>query len=147
MFKMNKLLILLIVISAACANQGNTGQEGKEIANEYEKAITTDQLLNNGKKWSADQATKKNVAEMVEVINDSRYADATQRKELYVVLQAKIDGLIKECRMRGPEHDVLHVWLEKVLNGMKELKEGDGDYNEARAALKMDIESFNTYFE
>ena len=64
-------------------------------------------------------------------------------------LQAKIDTLVKECCMKGAEHDALHVWLEKVIKDLKELKEEDDDdeYKEAYAALKKDVASFYQSFE
>ena len=73
--------------------------------------------------------------------------DAAKREELSAKLQSKIDTLIKQCRMQGPEHDALHVWLEKVLTDMKQLKDGENGYSAAYAALKKQIESFYLFFE
>jgi len=50
--------------------------------------------------------------------------------------------------MKGAEHDALHLWLEKVLKHVKELKEEETDeYGAAYAALKKDVESFYDFFE
>ena len=142
--KMKKLLILLTIAIAACNSQVKTEQKGNENANGN---TTTTVPLNKGNKWKADEATKKNVAGMVKVVNDSIYADATKRRQLYATLQSKIDTLVSQCRMQGAEHDALHVWLEKVLKDMKEMKKEDNEYREAYAALKRDIESFYGFFE
>ena len=82
-----------------------------------------------------------------EVVNDSSYADAAKRMQLYANLQSKIDRLVKQCSMNGAEHDALHVWLEKVMKDMKELKEENNNYSRVYAELKRDIERFNAFFE
>ena len=142
---MKKLFVILTALAAACTNPKNADQPDKVV---HEHATTTpaDQL-NNGNKWKADQATKQNVAEMMKVVNDSSYANETQRGELYKIMQTKIDTLVSQCSMQGPDHDALHVWLEKVLKDMNEIKSGDDEYSEAFTDLKKDIENFNVQFE
>jgi len=142
---MKKLLIFLIVAVAACTNQSNTEQQANKTAIEEESTAAAP--LNNGSKWKADEATKKNVAEMAQVVNDTIYADATKRMQLYATLQTKIDTLVKQCSMQGAEHDALHVWLKNVLKDMKELKDENDEYNEVYADLKRDIGKFNDWFE
>ena len=143
---MKKLLILLTVAFSACTSQVKTEKKGNENPNEQENTITVIPL-NNGNKWKADQATKKNVAAMVQVVNDGNYADATKRRQLYANVQMKIDTLVKQCGMQGAEHEALHLWLEKVLKDMKKLKEEGTEYNVVHAALKKDIASFYAFFE
>jgi cytochrome c556 len=143
---MKKLLILLTVAFAACTSQVKTKQQDNENGKEQEHTETA-ALLNNGSKWKADEVTKKNVARMVQVVNDSLYADAAKRKQLYATLQTKIDTLVKQCGMQGAEHNALHAWLKKVLKDMKKLKEEDDEYNEVVPDLKKDIEGFNALFE
>ncbi len=143
---MKKLLIFLAVVLAACGGQVNKEQHDHETVKEQEQSGGSPSL-NNGRKWKADEATRKNAAEMAQVVNDRAYADAAKRMQLYAALQTKIDTMVKQCTMQGPEHDALHVWLTGVLGDMKELKEEAGEYNEVRADLKKDIEQFNTLFE
>ena len=143
---MKKLVIILTVAFTACTSQVKTEEHGKESSKEQHNSATAIQL-NNGSKWKADEATKRNVDAMMQVVSDSSYADAAKRKELSAQLQSNIDTLINQCRMKGPDHDALHVWLEKVLKDMKELKEGDDEYSEVYTALKKDIASFDMFFE
>ena len=143
---MKKLLILLTVAIAACTSHINTEQKGNENTNEQENT-TTAIPLNNGSKWKADEATKKNAAAIVQVVNDVNYADAGKREQLYASVQTKIDTMVMQCRMQGAEHEALHLWLEKVLRDMKELKEEGTEYSEVHAALKKDIASFYAFFE
>ena len=145
-FQMKKLSIILIAVMTACSGLEKTDQHGNENSSEQQHTATAVELK-NGRKWKADEATKKNVAAMMHVVSDSSYAGAAKRKELHENVQSKIDSLISQCRMKGAEHDALHVWLGKVLKDMKELKDADNEYGEAHAALKKDIESFYLLFE
>ena len=98
-------------------------------------------------KWKADDATRKNVAALTRVVNDDRYADEKMRAQLITDLQGEIDNLVKECTMKGPDHDALHVWLEQVLQDVKALKEPKNEYAEAYAALRRDVDGFSDAFE
>ncbi len=142
---MKKLSIILIVAITACTNSVKTDEQGNEKSSEQQHTAILE--LNNGRKWTADEATKNNVATMMLVVTDSNYADGAKRRELFDNIQSKIDTLINQCRMKGAEHDALHVWLGKVLKDMKELKKEDNQYSEAYAALKKDIENFYLFFE
>lgn len=143
---MKKILIVLTFVFAACTNQVKTEQQGNKNVKEQEHTAAA-VPLNNGSKWKADETTKKNVAQMVRVVNDSVYANAAKGKQLCAGLQTKIDTLVKQCGMQGPEHDALHAWLEKVLKDMRELKGEDDHYPQAYTDLKKDIEGFNALFE
>jgi hypothetical protein len=143
---MKKLLIVLTVALAACTGPVKKEQKDNTNVKEQETTITA-VPLNNGSKWKADEVTKKNVAELLQVVNNSSYADEKKRSQLYATMQTKIDTLVKQCKMQGPEHEALHVWLKKILEDMKKLKEDDNEYGPAYANLRKDVESFNTYFE
>jgi hypothetical protein len=145
-FYMKRLIIILTVTITACTNQVQTDlQESGSSIGQDQTEMTVP--LNQGSKWKADEATKRNVAAMVQVVNDSSYEDATKRNQLTASLQTKIDSLIKQCSMKGKDHEALHTWLEKVLKDLKELKEEEDEYNQAYALLKKDVESFYTFFE
>jgi len=138
---------MVLAAFVSCTSQQTAEQDENKTANNSEDKIVT-VTLNSGAKWKADEATKKNVTAMIQVVSDSTYADAGKRKQLYTKLKTKIDTLVKECSMKGAEHDALHMWLEKVLKGLKELKEEDDDeYSEVYAALKKDIANFYQSFE
>ena len=138
---MNKILLFISILAISCSN--NASHEGHEQGS---KSAPTLQL-NNGAKWKADEPTQKNVSAIVKVINDSIYLDEKNRAQLSNQLQTRIDTLIQECRMKGPDHDALHLWLEQVLHDLKELKETDKDYQKSFATLKKDVENFYAFFE
>ncbi len=143
---MKKLLILLAMAAMACNNQVKTDQQTDSHENhdtKKEEALS----LNNDKKWNADEATLNNVNAMMVVINDSSYAATSSRSSFINQMQNRIDTLVSQCRMQGPDHDALHLWLNKVTKNMKEIKEEDDEYEKEKEKLKNNIESFYTYFE
>ena len=135
----------------ACSN--NVSQAEATDAGEQEKHDATASVvhnslqLNKGVKWKADEATRKNVAAFVNVINDSSNMEQNNRGQLAKQLQIRIDTLVQQCKMKGPDHDALHVWLEQVLHDLREVKAGDHDYQKSYAALKRDVENFYAFFE
>jgi hypothetical protein len=143
---MKQLLIMALAVFVSCNSQQAAEQQGNNTVSENEDKVAI-VPLNRGAKWKVDEATKKNVLAMVQVISDSTYADPGERKQLYTTLKAKIDTLVKACSMKGAEHDALHAWLENVLEDLKELKEEGDEYSEAYAALKTDILNFYQSFE
>lgn len=144
---MKQLLVVMLVALVSCTSKQAAEQEKSKTVND--KHTVTTVPLNNGAKWQADEATRKSVSAMMQIVTDTTYADAAKRQQLYTNLQAKIDKLVQECRMKGAEHDALHVWLEKVMKDLKELKEeeGDDEYRAAYAAVKTDVASFYQAFE
>lgn len=143
---MKQLLILLAVAIASCTNPQPAKQPENNIESHSDEHGAT-LSLNNGAKWKADDVTKKNVADLVQIINDPAYAGVATREQLYTRTQAKIDTLINQCTMKGPDHEALHAWLGKVLTDVRELKNADHEFDAAYAALKKDVESFYQYFE
>lgn len=143
---MKKLLIVMLVIIIGCSSQqANEEKEGPMVNDTPMTQAAAP--LNSVNKWKADEATKKNVAALAAVVNDTTYRDVKNRKKLYTNMQAGIDTLINECRMKGPEHEALHGWLEKVMMDVKAIEKKDDGYSEAYAALKKDVEHFYDLFE
>ncbi len=143
---MKKLLIVMLVIITGCSSRQTNEEPADPKVNDT--AMTQAAApLNSANKWKADEATKKNVAAMVRVVSDTNYADIKNRQKLYTRIQAGIDTLINECRMKGQEHEALHGWLEKVMIDVKAIDKKEDGYSEAYATLKKDIEHFYDLFE
>ena len=148
---MNKILISLSLFVMACSNNVSqseaTDKGDQENHNPTASVVHNSLQLNKGAKWKADEATRKNVAAFVTVINDSSNMGRTNLAQLTKQLQIRIDTLVQQCKMKGPDHDALHVWLEQVLHDLQNVKGGDHDYQKSYAALKRDVESFYVFFE
>ena len=144
---MNKILFILSFLLIACSNNKTKDNASHKDQHEESEVTSTSLKLNNGAKWKSDDATRKNVAAISKIINDSS-RDVNNRPQLVKLLQARIDTLVMQCKMKGPEHDALHVWLNQVLHNLKELKEsGEGEYEKSYAALKKDVDGFYDFFE
>jgi hypothetical protein len=142
--KMKRIVLFLTSISfMACVN--TTSQDQKENKEEHENNASVLQL-NNGAKWKADSTTLVNVSAITQLVNDSNYRNEKNRVEFSSRLQGRLDTLVKQCKMSGPDHDALHAWLQPVLHDVKEIKE-DQEYDKKYAELRKDVQSFHDYFE
>jgi hypothetical protein len=103
--------------------------------------------LNNNAKWHTDDATKENVVAMTIVINDSNNVGYNRSEQLVRQMQSRIDALLQQCKMKGADHDALHLWLELVMRDLKNVRASEDGYQKSYAALKSDVESFDVYFE
>lgn len=146
---MNKILGILTLLFIGCSNPASQKDEVNKEKHESHPVNATKELqVNSGAKHRSDEATQKNVAAMVQIVNDSDNLGNENRAKLTHQLQARINTLVQQCKMIGPEHDALHTWLEKVLKDLKELMEEEGDeYQKSYTTLKKDVESFYTFFE
>lgn len=139
--------LLMIVILASCSNQQPPKEQEPTTGHHHHEQSTPALQLNNGNKWKADIPTRQNVDAMMAILNDPQYANGEKPDQLKSALKSSIETLVKECKMAGPDHDMLHVWLENLLSDLKETGEGSRAPSESFAALKHDIESFYQYFE
>lgn len=137
-----KKLITVIVFSLAFTALYATGSYQQERASE-------ELVLNNGAKWKIDPATGNNVARLQHI---AKKADGHTMADYHMAgntLQAGIDQMIKECRMKGPDHLALHKWLEPLMEQVNQLRKAT---NAASAkihfsAIKKRLALFNQYFK
>jgi hypothetical protein len=146
MKQMKRIVWFFISLSfLACVN--NTSQEQKENKEEQEHNSASALQLNNGAKWNADSTTLVNVSTITQLVNDNNYRDKKNRAEFSGQLQSRLDTLVKQCKMSGPDHDALHAWLKPVLHDVKEIKGGEDNYDKKYGELRKDVQSFYDYFE
>ena len=146
---MNKILAILALLFTACNYPELQKDEvNKEKHDSHPVESTRELQVNSGARYRADEATRRNVAAMLQVVNDSKYLARENRTELTKQLQTRIDTLVQQCKMTGPAHDALHTWLAKVLADLEEMREDEtDDYQKSYSTLKKDVESFYTFFE
>jgi hypothetical protein len=143
---MNKIIVAIAILFAACT--GTTQQQETkqaETISEKDRAATIQ--LNNGSKWKVDETTQNNVAMLKQIVSDSTRAATPV---LAAALQSRLDSLVSQCTMQGPDHEALHQWLQPIIQSVKELKEEKdeaGEQKKALAAIRKELVMFDTYFQ
>ena len=153
-------LILFAVVLLAC--NSSTSDETTTHVNEQDTATTVvaekehandvSLTLNNGAKWNGDESTNANVKNLETILSDFK-PSSTPATADYVTLsnnlQSGLDKLVQECRMKGPDHDALHAWLEPLIVKIKNLKQ-TSDVNAAVSAtedIREHVHLYHDYFE
>ena len=109
-------------------------------------------VLNNGAKWKVDKATDRNVTNLQQVVTavDSKTARSLpDYRKAGIALQNGIAKMIKECRMKGPDHQALHKWLEPLMEKVAQLNRAPDVIAAARSfdAIKTQLNLFSSYFQ
>ena len=136
------ILVSLMLFTVSCSNN-QLKSETEETQPHVRETSQAKLELNNGEKWKLDEATRQNMKEIKAYISQASHANGVLSGE---ELQKYADKLIKECRMSGPDHDALHVWLGSFLQNLRALK-NNRDAESASHALHEDVKEFDTYFE
>lgn len=166
--KLNLFLIsALFVAFMSCKDGGShTHNPETEAAHEHHDAheheadghdehgheAGTELALNNGAKWTSDDLTNMHAQKMVEFTEEFKSKAGDANLEMFRnyadILQQELNGMIKDCTMKGPDHDALHLWLEPVLEGVKELKgaENEEDARKMETGLSEKILKYNQFF-
>jgi hypothetical protein len=142
---MKNLIMILLASSFVACSPGKDKKEEKEAGiekqdehkNDHQEALS----LNQGNKWKLDDATRNNM-------RDIKMSMESEPAPLPAALREKTDKLVRECRMGGPDHDALHLWLENFLADLRVLEETKGGPgSEAYKELREDLEEFDNFFE
>lgn len=154
--KIRIFIALLGIFALNACNNANppanvaTDNAHSEVVSEH--MVQTDALsLNHGEKWLSDENTRNHVAKLSDIFssfsNKSR-SGISDYQSLASDVQRELNGLIKDCKMSGPDHDALHLWLEPVLNSTAKLKSTQTmeDAEVIVESLIKEINKFNTYF-
>lgn len=123
------IFAFVFVIFASCQNDTSHSTHNHEVELTSE-AIHSIPENPNGGKWIADAPTHENAGLLAEVVQKtealpdpglSDYLNAGKE------LQEGINKLVSECRMKGPDHDALHGWLEPLIEMVKDLNSATED--------------------
>ena len=83
-------------------------------------------VLNNGKKWIANEETHLGMKRIDSILKNNTSSDG---KILGDALSKETSYIIKSCDMKGEPHDQLHLVLVPILEEITDLK----DVTEAKA--------------
>lgn len=107
--------------------------------------------LNNGAKWKTDESTRIHAFKLnsiLDLFSKMGADDIDSYKLLADDLLEELNGLIADCKMKGPEHEALHTWLEPVLKEVSDLKKITSAEQGKEGAEKLanKFREFNEYF-
>jgi ABC-type Zn2+ transport system substrate-binding protein/surface adhesin len=155
---MNKITIALIAVSllfTGCKDQPKASNATKknETKHTESNAIGNDWMqeikMNNGAKWTVNPETNEGVIKMLSVLTTSNPKDLNDYHTIADTLNKEKNYVIKECTMKGPSHDNLHVWLIPLIQKIDALKEAN-DLAEAQRiykSIEKNVNAYNNYFE
>lgn len=147
-------IFLFAFIAVACSHQhdNHAAHNHKELATETEHKATAELSLNGQERWQADEATNENIAQLQQLMQDhlrlADYNSVEAVNKLGSIMQTGFQEVFNECRMKGPEHDMLHIYLMPMLDDVKVLNADNLDSAiAARDRLAQRLDLYQTYFK
>lgn len=140
----NRLLLpVILLLIFACNNETPDSHHG---------SIQKDLTLNDGRKWAVSELINKDVKEMEETIETLESLEMKSIKEYNEAgnkLQSIGNQLVNDCKVTGPEHEVLHKWLMPVLDNIKKLSTTSEKQEAINAfnAIDRELHVYNVYFQ
>ena len=155
---MKKLLILLLFAGTICACNNHKPTQNKNFnipsdADDDKNGAATEKLvLNNGVKWKVDTNTNDNAAAISAILkkfDSGNYKSIIAYKNAQNDLQAGINNMIAECKIKGPDHIALHKWLKPLIAKVSALEKAHTvtDAAEAVKTIETQVNLYNQYFE
>lgn len=151
---MKILLMLLLCLGSliACKQAETKKEQDTTTEHAHHKAEAPALTLNNGAKWNSDESTNKNVGDLETIMHRWRENKAKTLADYQTAgneLQSALDKMIRECRMKGPDHDALHLWLEPLLKNVNDIKMATNESKAENVFHEIDerIKNYHLYFE
>ncbi len=109
-------------------------------------------VLNNGVKWKVDKSTNNNVTNLQRLVSTAGGKTAKSLpdyRKTGITLQQGIAKMIRECKMKGPDHLALHKWLEPLMEQVAKLNRASNATAAARSfdTITAQLNLFNQYFQ
>lgn len=105
-------------------------------------------VSNDGKKWKLDEATRNNIDSIKKTVQTFTASQEKDYAKVATDLENDANRLVSQCRMSGKDHDMLHLWLERFLSDLKQLKSSSKEEQPtAFERIESQIKQFGDYFE
>ena len=149
---MKKILLILLSTNLLLACNAESDKEHKSetdpVVHEHTEAASA-LVLNNGNKWKADSVTVTNAEALQATIASANPESLEDYRKTSADINEGLNKMIKQCTMKGADHDALHLWLEPLMKKVKEL--GESSTVEKAAPILHELETqanlFPQYFE
>ncbi|WP_299990426.1 hypothetical protein [uncultured Pontibacter sp.] len=141
------IAIFLASLTSMCGHERDLETEHTEVIHE-EQALA----LNGTERWKADEPTNRHIAQLQGMLQEFKLQSENNSAEAYndlgISMKAEMQQLFKDCRMKGPAHDMLHVYLVPLVEDVNVLAEKDEHQSEqALARVSARLKEYNQYFE
>ena len=105
--------------------------------------------LDNGAKWLANEETNIGVQKMKDILESHVTLELDEYHQLAIELTHAKNYVIKECTMKGPSHDYLHVWLLPLLEKIEALSESKTieEASEIKQSIIENVNAYDAYFK
>ena len=139
---------LLFACNTGSNNEKRTATDTVAQNHKEHEGKATVLVLNNGVKWKADSTTLLNVALLQNIVSNAKKESLENYLQTSIQLEAGLSKMVKECKMKGPDHDALHQWLEPLMEKTKELKNANSIENAGMISgeIEKQINLFPEYF-
>ncbi|MBX0332314.1 hypothetical protein K3G39_03605 [Pontibacter sp. HSC-14F20] len=145
-----KLMIIAIFLASLTSMCGTE----RDLETEHTEVMHEEQVLalNGTERWKADEPTNRHMAQLQGMVQEfnlqAENNSAAAYNDLGTSMKAEMQELFKDCRMKGPAHDMLHVYLMPLVEDVNMLAENDEHESEtAFARVSARLQEYNQYFE
>lgn len=141
------IAIFLASLTSMCGTERDLETEHTEVVHEEQTLA-----LNGNERWKADEPTNRHMAQLQGMVQEfnaqAENNSAAAYNDLGTSMKAEMQQLFKDCRMKGPAHDMLHVYLMPLVEDVNLLAEKDEHQSEAAfARVSGRLKEYNQYFE
>lgn len=127
-------------------------QDSEKMASEthvLDNSWIADIQLDNGNKWAANLETTEGITKMLQQIESSNPRTIEDYQNLASQLNTEKNFVIKECTMKGPSHDNLHIFLHPLIEKIEALKNVSTttEGTEITQSIKENLTNYGNYFQ
>ncbi len=159
---MKKIVLVTVLFSIVLTSCNDTKKKVVEpTAKEQEKEKTAheentinndwihDIALDNNAKWNANIETTQGVNAMLKLIEERTPETIEDYHFLATKLSDVKNTVVKECTMKGPSHDNLHIFLHPLIEKIDYLLEitSTEEGAEITASIKENLAAYEHYFQ
>lgn len=120
------LLIGLLLASGGCGGKDEDQNQAEGRSPQPARVVFEDGLaLNDGQKWQLDESTRALLARMAASFPsaDLLSQNPEQLRQAGADLRPAITALLRDCKMTGPDHEQLLVFLNGYIPAVEALAE------------------------
>ncbi|MBL6445426.1 hypothetical protein JMN32_03855 [Fulvivirga sp. 29W222] len=127
----------------------DNGLEHQEHSSQNYTAEVEKPLLDNGKKWKANEDMTVHIRAMQNDVKEFKNTEDKDYAALASQLNTNVNLVISSCTMKGKSHEELHKWLLPYKELVLELGASESAENKEKvfSSIQTALGEFDVYFE